>query len=333
MKRIIAGLIALLPMLAHSAALDLFMNQRDANNVNTLTRQIAHPPGISDGVFGYIGSTQLPGFLTIGSGLTLSNGTLSATGGSGAPAWADITGKPSFAAVATTGAYSDLNGQPALFSGAYSALTGIPTTFTPSAHTQAWSTITATPTTIAGYGITDGVTSAALNSGLSGKLNTPAGTTAQYLRGDGSLATFPTIPAAQVQSDWNASSGVAAILNKPTIPAAQVQSDWNATTGLGVILNKPTIPTQKRIETYTGTTNASGQITVTYATAFPSAPNVQPPPPTAANQVWTVVSNTVSGFTLQLNQRNTVTLLSVEVLLGATVPVSGAAAQVLVVGQ
>ncbi len=28
-----------------------------------------------------------------------------------------------------------------------------------------------------------------------------------------------------------------------TIPAAQVQSDWNATTGMGVILNKPTIPT------------------------------------------------------------------------------------------
>ena len=29
----------------------------------------------------------------------------------------------------------------------------------------------------------------------------------------------------------------------PVIPAAQVQSDWNATTGLGVILNKPSIPT------------------------------------------------------------------------------------------
>lgn len=28
---------------------------------------------------------------------------------------------------------------------------------------------------------------------------------------------------------------------KPTIPAAQVQSDWTAVTGLGVILNKPTI--------------------------------------------------------------------------------------------
>ena len=30
--------------------------------------------------------------------------------------------------------------------------------------------------------------------------------------------------------------------DKPTIPAAQVQTDWNATTGLGVLLNKPTIP-------------------------------------------------------------------------------------------
>lgn len=32
------------------------------------------------------------------------------------------------------------------------------------------------------------------------------------------LSNKPTIPAAQVNSDWNASSGVAEILNKPTIP-------------------------------------------------------------------------------------------------------------------
>jgi len=31
--------------------------------------------------------------------------------------------------------------------------------------------------------------------------------------------------------------------NKPTIPAAQVNSDWNATSGVAEILNKPTIPT------------------------------------------------------------------------------------------
>ena len=52
-----------------------------------------------------------------------------------------------------------------------------------------------------------------------------------------------TIPAAQVNSDWNASSGLAQILNKPTIPAAQIQSDWNeaTTTNLDYIKNKPTL--------------------------------------------------------------------------------------------
>ena len=88
----------------------------------------------------------------------------------------------------------------------------------------------------------------------------------------------PTIPAAQVNSDWNAISGVARILNKPTIPtktsdltndsgfitdsglatvattgdyddltnkptipAAQVNSDWDSTSGVSEILNKPTL--------------------------------------------------------------------------------------------
>lgn len=40
---------------------------------------------------------------------------------------------------------------------AYSSLSGVPSTFTPAAHNQAWSTITSTPTTLAGYGITDAV--------------------------------------------------------------------------------------------------------------------------------------------------------------------------------
>lgn len=47
-------------------------------------------------------------------------------------------------------------------------------------------------------------------------------------------------------SNWNAKSDFSGsyndLSNKPTIPAAQVQSDWNATSGMGVILNKPTIP-------------------------------------------------------------------------------------------
>jgi hypothetical protein len=121
-----------------------------------------------------------------------------------------------------------------------------------------------------------------LQTALDGKLAVPTGTTAQYVRGDGSLATLPLA---------------------------------------------------RRIETYSGTTDANGRITVTYGTAYPAVPVVQPPAPAAANQVWTTVSSTTTGFTLQLNQRNTVTLLSIEVLLGATVPVAGTAAQVLVVAQ
>jgi len=63
-----------------------------------------------------------------------SGGTLNVTGAtltgfpSPASAWADITGKPS--------------------------------TFPPAAHNQAWSTITSTPTTLAGYGIADAITAA-----------------------------------------------------------------------------------------------------------------------------------------------------------------------------
>lgn len=73
------------------------------------------------------------------------------------------------------------------------------------------------------------------------------------------LSNTPTIPAAQVNSDWNAVSGVAQILNKPnlatvatsgsytdltntpSIPAAQVNSDWNASSGVAEILNKPSL--------------------------------------------------------------------------------------------
>lgn len=46
-----------------------------------------------------------------------------------------------------------------------------------------------------------------------------------------------------VQSDWNAVSGDAFILNKPTIPAAQTNSDWSAVSGVAQILNKPVLAT------------------------------------------------------------------------------------------
>lgn len=51
------------------------------------------------------------------------------------------------------------------------------------------------------------------------------------------------ISSTDTQADWNETntSSPAYINNKPTIPAAQVQTDWNASTGMGVLLNKPSL--------------------------------------------------------------------------------------------
>ena len=50
----------------------------------------------------------------------------------------------------------------------------------------------------------------------------------------------------QVQSDWaeTDTESVSYIKNKPTIPEPQVNSDWNAQTGVSQILNKPEMITQ-----------------------------------------------------------------------------------------
>lgn len=54
-----------------------------------------------------------------------------AIAGLGAPSWASVTGKPSFATIATSGLWSDISGKPSFAtvatSGAYSDLTGKPT--------------------------------------------------------------------------------------------------------------------------------------------------------------------------------------------------------------
>ena len=125
---------------------------------------------------------------------------------------------------------------------------------------------------------TDGYLSQTDWDTFNGKFNVPTGTITDYLDGLGSPQPFPTIPNAQVNSDWNSSSGLSEILNKPTIPTAtsdltndsgfitsadvptltseltndsgfitsgdipsQVNADWNASSGVEEILNKPTL--------------------------------------------------------------------------------------------
>ena len=73
-------------------------------------------------------------------------------------------------------------------------------------------------------GTTDGYLSQTDWNTFDGKFNVPTGLVTDYLDGLGTPTPFPAIPAAQVNSDWNATSGVAEILNKPTIPTGSVTS-------------------------------------------------------------------------------------------------------------
>lgn len=74
-----------------------------------------------------------------------------------------------------------------------------------------------------------------------------------------------------IKPDWNAASGSdAEILHKPTIPAAQIQSDWNQSdsTAKDYIKNKPTIPSAVTESTVSGWgfTKNAGTVTSTGGT-------------------------------------------------------------------
>ena len=76
-------------------------------------------------------------------------------------------------------------------------------------------------------------------TGTSGQVLSSTGTTIQW------VDTF--------DGDYNSLS------NKPSIPAAQVNSDWDATSGIAVILNKPVVPAQPSV-----TTTAAGSPALSY---------------------------------------------------------------------
>jgi hypothetical protein len=94
------------------------------------------------------------------------------------------------------------------------------------------------------------------------------------------LSNRPSIPSAQVNTDWNSSSGVSQLMNKPTlasvatsgsysdlsnkptIPSAQIQSDWTQanTNALDYIKNKPASFSQSAV---TRSLNSAFQVSPT----------------------------------------------------------------------
>lgn len=127
------------------------------------------------------------------------------------------------------------------------------------------------------------------------------------------LQNKPSIPAAQVNSDWNSSSGVSQILNKPTlatvattgdyddllnkpsIPAAQVQSDWSQSDSSAVdfIKNKPTIPPGVTVDQTYNASSTNAQSGTAVAGALASVPSK----PLVAGSNITITENT-NDFTI-----------------------------------
>lgn len=195
-----------------AAGNDILLTQRNSTDTGSITRVMPSPASGDVTVFAYNGTTVLPVYLTLNSQFTTTSGIL----GLAPISYTNLINQPTLGTVAALNvAVSGDAAVGEVVKGSDSRLTD---SRNPLAHTQAFSTITATPTTLGGYGITDGVTNAGLTSalgsyvtttslsttlggyattgalatGLSGKLNNPSGSGTQYLDGTGTPKNFPT---------------------------------------------------------------------------------------------------------------------------------------------
>ena len=240
-------------------------------------------------------------------------------------AYTDLSDLPLLATVATTGAYADLTGQPALTTvattGSYTDLINKPTIPAEQVNSD-W-----TATTGLAQILNKPTLATVATSGSYADLtNKPALTTVATSGLYADLSGKPTIPAAQVNSDWTATTGLAQILNKPTfstvatsgsyadltnkpalttvattgsytdlinkptIPAAPVNADWTATTGLAQVLNKPTLATVATSGVYTDLTGRPTLATVATSGAYNDLSGKPTIPAAPVNADWTAIT-------------------------------------------
>lgn len=247
-KIIIAALLSLISTQAMAAGNDWRYTRRDPTNVVNVLYDIPTPPSSAFLVIDITSGVATPKHILFGSGLSYNGTTMSV---SGVPA-ANVSG---LATVATSGAYSDLSGLPSIpaaqvqgdwleattsaadyiknkptlstvsASGAYNDLIGKPS-FATVATTGAYSDLSGKPT----------LSTVAITGSYSDLTGTPSLATVATTGSYSDLTGKPSIPAAQVNSDWTASSGVAQILNKPSLSTVATTGAYSDLTG------KPTIP-------------------------------------------------------------------------------------------
>lgn len=214
-----------------------------------------------------------------------------------------IQNKPNLASVATSGSYADLSNKPTIptVDQAYDAA---------SANAQSGvavaSAVSGKQDTISDLETIRSGAEAGATAVQPSQLATVA-TTGSYA----DLSNKPSIPAAQVNADWDAVSGVSQILNKPTlatvatsgsyadlsnkpsIPAAQVQSDWNQTNDQAIdfIKNKPTIPAGVVVDQSYSASSTNAQSGTAVAGALATVKQVPASTSADEDKVLTVDSN------------------------------------------
>lgn len=231
---------------------DTRITQRNANNSTNMFRDLPVPAGGVNAIMGFNGATVRPQYFLIGAGLTSNGTTISATATAATkesiglgnvdntsdatkpvstPQQAALNAKAntsSLALVATSGSYADLVNKPSLAtvatSGSYGDLLGKPSNVSQFTNDAGYITSLA----LSPYATTNSLT-----TGLAGKFNTPTGTTAQYIRGDGSLATMPSTAA----RSFNMNSGRTLVTVAAAANGFQVDASRDALVNYSVTIN------------------------------------------------------------------------------------------------
>lgn len=159
-------------------------------------------------------------------------------------------------------------------------VTGLQTSLDSKATTaslSAYVTSSSLTTTLTGY-----ATNNALTNGLSGKYNTPTGTTLQYIRGDGSVATFPTIPT--VPTNVSAFTNDSGYITASSLPSYRR-------------LDNSAVTAPIKVKYYTATSDVNSVWTVALGTDFTEVLDAQVQPVSVANTVVGVRSASLNAYT------------------------------------
>lgn len=209
---------------------------------------------------------------TSGIAEILNKPTLSTVATSGD--YNDLTNKPTipsnFANVAFTGDYNDLNNTPVLGTAAYANTSDFATAAqgTKADNAETHIGTMSNLTTMDKTSLVGAINEVAVGAAAGATAVQPGDLADVAFSGEYSdLLNTPTIPAAQVNADWNAVSGVAQILNKPTLANIATTGEYSdlvnapvlsnvATTGdYNDLTNKPSIPTNLANVAFTGEYN------------------------------------------------------------------------------